>query len=163
LASGSPNTSLLLALRQFDLPLGKPVLPAPERRDRAGECLAVRRLVIEPLGYLIVDDVEPFEVVGDLPLGVGEVARQALSPSDVLRAGHCPHLRPVERDHLAADQALFAAELHERGACTHDRFRVVVPKRGDGAIVGREPAHQPERLQIARAGTLEVPRRADLV
>jgi hypothetical protein len=112
---------------------------------------------------MLVHDVEAVEIVGDLALGVRDVARQALGAGDVLRAGDGPHLRPVKRNHASADQALLATELHEGGAGPHDRVRVVVPEGGDGAVVGREAAHQPERLQVAGARAFQHARGAHLV
>ena len=63
----------------------------------------------------------------------------------------------------AADEPLPPAELHEGRAGGDDRLRIVVPERGNGPVVRRQPAHQPQRFEVPNAGALEMPRRSDLV
>lgn len=36
-------------------------------------------------------------------------------------------------------------------------------ERGDGAVVGRQPEHQPQRFKVPNARAPEMPRRSDLV
>jgi hypothetical protein len=148
---------------EFSLTLGKPILSTLQRSDRSSERLPVNGLIRNPLRGLLVHDIKAVKIVRDLAFGVDDVARQAFSAGDVLRTGDGPDLSPVERDRAAADQALLAAELHEGGAGPHDCLRVVVPERGDGAVIWGKAAHQPQRLQIADAGALQHPRRAQLV
>lgn len=92
-----------------------------------------------------------------------DVAGESLGTSDVFGAGDRTHLRAVERDNLTAYQALFPAEGDERRAHCNNRFGVVVPECGDGAVIGRQAAYEPHRLQIAQTCPLQLTRRAQLV
>jgi hypothetical protein len=97
-------------------------------------------LVVVALRHLLIDDVEAVQVVGNLALGVSEIARRALGAGDVLLAGDGLHLRSVQRDQASAYQTAFTADRNEGGARANDGLRVVVPKRGDSAIVRGELA-----------------------
>jgi hypothetical protein len=147
---------------QFLLSSGEPFLPAPQGGDRRFEPLSMEWLIIESLGDRLVDDIQPVEIVGDLFLGMRDVAREPFGTSYVLGAGDGAHLRAVERDRAPANKVLFPTELHERDARRYDRAGKVVPE-GGGAVVQLQPPHQPDSLKISATGTLEMPRGSNLV
>lgn len=129
----------------------------------AGECSPMAGLLVESGPRLRVDRVETVQVIRDLALSMLDVPTQALCAGNVLRAGDRSHLRAVERDHSAADQALAAAELNEGGAGAHDGLGIVVPERCDRPVIRRKTTHEPEGFKIPDAGPLQHPRRAHLV
>jgi hypothetical protein len=121
------------------------------------------RPLSDTLGFLIVHDVEPIEIICDLILGMRDVAGESLGPGNVLGAGDGAHLGAVERHNITAHQGLIPAKGDECRAHPHDRLGIVVPECGDGSIVGPQLPHQPDRLKIATTAALEVARRSHLI
>lgn len=92
-----------------------------------------------------------------------ELAAQ-LVPREGLRLGiQCIEPAAVYGDDLAVERMEAAAERHEGPADLADRGAVVLPEVGDRLEVLREPAGQPDQLEIAPTLTLQSPRRLDLV
>jgi len=70
---------------------------------------------------------------------VGNVSGETFGARDILWARHRPHFGAVDRHDAPANEPLLPAELHEGRAGGDDRLWIVVPERGNGAVV-RGPA-----------------------
>lgn len=79
---------------------------------------------------------------------MGNVVREAVGSGDVLGTGDGPHFGAVQRHLGGSDKTIFTTEDDERSAGADDGFRIIVPERRNGPIVGR---HAPHRQMASRS------------